>query len=320
LTVGEATVVGVDVGGTSTKGAVVSPRGEVVARAERPTDVHAGTKTIISVAEDLLARANDLRVEIGAIGVGAAGFVDASTGSVTFSPNLVYDDPQIADALRTRVKLPVIVDNDANAAAWGERTFGCAQGCDDVSLVTLGTGIGSGFIAAGRLIRGATGAGAELGHTIVDPSGPHCGCGLRGCLEQLASGTAIARMAREAADSDPDSIIFSLAGSVVAVRSEHVSQAAADNDLTACAVLRRAGRSLGIGLSNVVNLFDPQVIVLGGGLVQVGEPYLGPARDQLFKMTTEQHRRPKRLEVTSLGHDAGILGAAALAFDLLKVA
>ncbi|MEA2509883.1 MAG: glucokinase, partial [Actinomycetota bacterium] len=111
-----------------------------------------------------------------------------------------------------------------------------------------------------------------------------------------------------------------LAGSSAAVRSEHVSQAAAENDLTACTVLQRAGHSLGIGLSNVVNLFDPQVIVLGGGLVQVGEPYLGPARDQLFKMTTEQHRRPKRLDVTSLGHDAGILGAAALAFDLLEAA
>lgn len=316
----DTTVVGVDVGGTSTKAAVVSPQGEVMARAERPTDVHAGTKTIISVAEDLLSRAKELEVEIRAIGVGAAGFVDAATGSVTFSPNLTYDDPQIAEALRGRVKLPVIVDNDANAAAWGERTFGCAKGADDVSLVTLGTGIGSGFIAGGRLIRGATGAGAELGHTIVDPAGPQCGCGLRGCLEQLASGTAIARMAREEEGSDPDSLIFSLAGSTAAVRSEHVSQAAAENDLTACAVLQRAGRSLGIGLSNVVNLFDPEIIVLGGGLVQVGEPYLGPARDQLFKMTTEQHRRPKRLDVTSLGHDAGILGAAALALDLLRAA
>jgi glucokinase len=318
--VADAAVVGVDVGGTSTKGAVVSPQGEVVVRAERPTDIHAGTKTIIAVAEDLLSRAKDFKVEIAAIGVGAAGFVDAGTGSITFSPNLTYDDPQVAEALRGRVGLPVIVDNDANAAAWGERTFGCAQGCDDVSLVTLGTGIGSGFIAGGRLIRGATGAGAELGHTIVDPDGPQCGCGLRGCLEQLASGTAIARMAREAAESDPDSMIFTLAGSSAAVRSEHVSQAAAENDLTACTVLQRAGHSLGIGLSNVVNLFDPQVIVLGGGLVQVGEPYLGPARDQLFKMTTEQHRRPKRLDVTSLGHDAGILGAAALAFDLLEAA
>jgi glucokinase len=312
----EATVVGIDVGGTSTKAAVVTPEGKVVARAERPTDVHAGTKTIIAVAEDLLTRAKELRVEIAAVGVGAAGFVDAATGSITFSPNLTYDDPHIAEALRTRVGLPVIVDNDANAAAWGERTFGCAKGCDDVSLVTLGTGIGSGFVVGGLLLRGATGAGAELGHTIVDPHGPQCGCGLRGCLEQLASGTAIARMAKEAMDSDPDSIILALAGSVAAIRSEHVSEAATQNDETARAVLQRAGRSLGIGLSNVVNLFDPEVVVLGGGLVQVGEPYLGPARDQLFRMTTEQHRRPNRLDVTALGHDAGILGAAALAFDL----
>jgi glucokinase len=311
------TVIGADIGGTSVKAALVSQGGEIVARAQRPTDVHAGTKSTIAVVEDLISRASELDVEIGAVGVGAAGFIDAATGSVTFSPNLTYDDPNVADALTGRVGLPVIVDNDANAAAWGERAFGCAQGCDDVSLVTLGTGIGSGFIVAGRLVRGFTGAGAEMGHTVVDPHGPICGCGLRGCLEQFASGTAIARMAREAVASDSDSRIVALAGSVAEIRSEHVSQAAKDDDETARTVLKQAGRSLGIGLSNIVNLFDPQVIVLGGGLVGVGEPYLGPARDQLFRMTSEQHRRPKRLDVTSLGHDAGILGAAALAFDLL---
>ena len=312
----EATVLGIDIGGTGTKAAAVTRQGEVVARAERPTDGQAGTKSIISVAEDLLSRAKDLDLSIAAVGVGAAGFVDAATGSVTFSPNLVYDDPQVAEALRGRVGLPVVVDNDANAAAWGERTFGCAKGCNDVSLVTLGTGIGSGFVAGGSLVRGSTGAGAELGHTIVDPQGPQCGCGLRGCLEQFASGKAIARMAKEGVASEPNSVIVSIAGSVEAIRAEHVARAARQNDETARDVLQRAGRSLGIGLSNVANLFDPDVIVLGGGLIRCGEPYLGPARDQLFKMSTEQHRRPIRVEVTALGHDAGILGAAALAFDL----
>ena len=316
----QPTVIGADIGGTSAKAAVVSSDGKIVARAQRATDVHAGTKTMIAVVEDLLGRSTDLDVEIRGVGVGAAGFIDSATGSVTFSPNLTYDDPKVADALTGRIGLPVVVDNDANAAAWGERAFGCAKGCDDVSLVTLGTGIGSGFIVAGRLIRGSTGAGAEIGHTIVDPRGPACGCGLRGCLEQLASGTAIARMAREAVGSDPESRIVQLAGSAAEIRSEDVSQAAGEDDETAREVLRQAGRSLGVGLSNVVNLFDPQVIVLGGGLVGIGEPYLGPARDQLFKMTTQQHRRPKRLDVTALGHDAGILGAAALAFDLLGAA
>jgi glucokinase len=315
-----AAVIGVDVGGTGTKGAIVSSGGDLLVRAQQATDIHAGTKTIISVVDDLLSQANDLNVGLDAIGVGAAGFIDAGTGSVTLSPNLEYGDPHVADALRGRTNLPVVVDNDANAAAWGERAFGCAKGCEDVSLVTLGTGIGSGFVAAGRLIRGFSGAGAELGHTIVDPNGPRCGCGLRGCLEQLASGKAIARLAKEAVASDPDSLILVHAGSAETIRSENVSQAAAENDETARAVLQKAGRSLGIGLSNVVNLFDPEVIVLGGGLVQIGEPYLGPARDQLFKMTSDQHRRPRRLEVTALGHDAGILGAAALAFDLVEAA
>jgi glucokinase len=313
-----AVVIGVDVGGTGTKGAIVNSDGDILVRSQRATDVHAGTKTIISVVDDLLSQATAMDVELNAIGIGAAGFIDAATGSVTLSPNLEYGDPHVADALHGRTSLPVVVDNDANAAAWGERTFGCAKGCDDVSLVTLGTGIGSGFIAEGRLIRGFSGAGAELGHTIVDPDGPRCGCGLRGCLEQLASGKAIARLAREAVAKDPDSLILEDVGSTEEIRSEDVSRAAAENDETARAVLRRAGRSLGIGLSNVVNLFDPEVIVLGGGLVQIGEPYLGPARDQLFKMTTEQKRRARRLDVTALGHDAGILGAAALAFDLAE--
>jgi glucokinase len=315
---GETAVVGVDIGGTGAKAAVVTSDGRIGDREQHPTDVHAGTKSIISVVEDLVAKSVASGVEIGAIGVGATGFIDAASGSVTFSPNLVYDDPHVAEALRARVDLPVIVDNDANAAAWGERAFGCARGCDDVSLVTLGTGIGSGFIVAGRLIRGSTGAGAEVGHTIIDPKGPLCGCGLRGCLEQFASGKAIARMAREALASDPDSVILELAGSIAEVRSEHCSRAAAEGDETARAVLQRAGRHLGIGLSNVANLFDPEVIVLGGGLVEIGEPYLGPARDQLFKMTSDQHRRAVRLDVTALHHDAGILGAAALAFDLLE--
>ncbi|MDQ3986298.1 MAG: ROK family protein [Actinomycetota bacterium] len=305
--------VGVDAGGTLTRAALVTPSGEITLRLERPTDPAAGTKSIISAVEDLLARSTEHQVI--AIGIGAAGFVNFSAGSVTFSPNLVYDDPNIVEAVRVRTGLPTVLENDANAAAWGERTFGSARGSDHVAYLTLGTGIGSGFIESARLVRGLTGAGAELGHMIIDPAGPVCGCGLRGCLEQFASGTAIARMAFEAVQNDPGSSILAFAGTADSITAEHVARAARQYDETAREILRRAGRALGIGLSNVVNLFDPEVIILGGSVVRAGEPFLGPARDQLVEMTTAQRRRPNRLDVTSLGGDAGLLGAAALSLE-----
>jgi glucokinase len=306
------TVIGIDVGGTGTKGGVVEASGRVVHKVTRKTDVTSGTKGVIAVAETLLDWARESGHDVSAIGIGAAGFVDSASGSITFSPNFTYDDPEIATAVGARFDLPVVVDNDANAAAWGERTFGSARGSDDVVLLTVGTGIGSGLIANGELVRGFTGAGAEMGHTVVQMDGPECTCGLRGCLEQLASGQAIARMAREAAAEEPSTLILTFAESVEAIEGEHVAQAAAEYDETALRILRTAGKALGVGLSNAVNLFDPEVLVLAGSVIRAGEPYLGPARDQLVRMTGAQRRRPARLDVTVLGENAGIIGAAAL--------
>lgn len=310
--------IGIDVGGTKTKGAVVERDGELLARVARPTDTTAGTKGIIAVAEDLLRRAAELDVEVGAVGVGAAGFIDAAEGAVNFSPNLTYDDPHLKAALEARLELPVVVENDANAAVWAERAYGSASGLDDVALLTLGTGIGSGFIIDGRLLRGATGAGAEFGHTVVDPSGPECLCGLRGCIEQFASGTAIARMAKEWVVTESAGSIVAFAGTVDAITAEHVAKAARQYDEAARTILRQAGKMLGIGLSNVANLFDPEVIVLAGSVTAAGEAFLGPARDELARMTIAQRRRPMRLDVSVLEGNGGILGSAALAFDEVR--
>lgn len=311
---GKRAAIGVDVGGTETKAGIVDESGTILARADRPTDVQAGTKGILAIAEELLGNASEQGIEISCIGIGAAGFINAETGSATFAPNLVYDDPKIAAALRAATDLPVALDNDANAAAWGERRFGPARGSDHLAFLTIGTGIGSGFVVEGRLVRGRTGAAAEFGHTIVEIDGPQCPCGLRGCIEQLASGPAIARQAREAVTEDPSSSILSFASSADEITAEDVARAARQYDETARAILRRAGSALGVGLSNIVNIFDPEVIVLGGSVVKAGEPFLGPARDRLAAMTTAQRRRPIRLDVSTL-EDAGIVGAAALAFD-----
>ena len=312
-------VIAIDVGGTGTKGAIVNRDGEILLRVERPTDPSAGTKSILTAVEELLQRSDAVDAEVGSVGIGAAGFIDARSGSVTFAPNLVYDDPHVAAAVHAQVGLPVVVDNDANAAAWGERAFGTAVGSDHVVMLTLGTGIGSGIIVDGRLVRGHTGAGAELGHTVVNPDGPLCNCGLRGCLEQFASGQAIARRGMQAAQEDPDSSIIAFSGSLDGITAEHVAKAARQLDEPARAVMREAGRYLGIGMSNVANLFDPEIIVLTGGVLRAGEPFLGPARDTLAAMTDAQRRRPMRLDKSSLDRDTGILGAAALAFDEAKI-
>lgn len=303
---------GIDIGGTTTKAGIVTDEGEILFRVERPTDPHAATKGALSVADDLLEHSD--QGDIIAVGVGAAGFI--GDGTVIFSPNLTYDDPHLGAALGARTGLPVAVDNDANAATWGERVFGVANGSDHVALITIGTGIGSGFVVDGKLLRGSSGAAAEIGHTVVDPSGPKCGCGLKGCLEQFASGGAIARWAKEAAVSDPETSILSFAGSIGAITAEHVAKAAREYDETARAVLRRAGRALGVGLSNVANMFDPDVVVLAGSVTRAGEAFLGPARDELARMSSAQCRRPMRLALSSLGGDAGIVGAAALALEI----
>lgn len=308
----QVVALGVDIGGTGTKGALVDRSGRIHERARSDTDPRAGTRSILTLVAELLGRAEALGAEVAAVGVGAAGFIDAASGRVTFSPNLEYDDPDIRRAVEAKAQLPAVVDNDANAAVWGERAFGAATGADDVAMVTLGTGVGSGFVVDGRLLHGSTGAGAELGHMVVDPDGPACACGLRGCLEQLAGGRAIARMGREEATLEDDAMT-ALAGSVDAITARHVSLAANDGDDAALRVLARAGRALAVGLSNVVNIFDPDVIVLGGSVIQAGDPYLRPARERLAEMTAAQRRRPQRVELTALGKDAGILGAAALA-------
>ncbi|MEA2497660.1 MAG: glucokinase [Actinomycetota bacterium] len=305
--------IGIDVGGTETKGGIVDADGTLIERAEVATDPNAGTKGILQVAEQLLESARRAGTEIEAVGVGAAGFVDHAKGCVTFSPNLQYDDPDLANAVRSHTGARAVIENDANAAAWGERCFGTAQGFDHVAMLTLGTGVGSGIIVGGRLLRGSTGAGAEFGHVVIDPDGPECNCGLRGCLEQFASGGAIGRMGRAAAADDPDSSMVAFAESPDKITAVHVARAAREYDPTALAVLREAGHALAVGMSNLVNVFDPELIVLGGSVIAAGEPYLGPARDELTRMTAAQRRRPMRLDVTKLGKDAGILGAAALA-------
>ncbi len=228
--------------------------------------------------------------------------------------NLDLADVPIRDLLTERIGLPVIVDNDANAALLAEHRFGAAKGARNAVMLTIGTGIGGGLIVDGRLYRGSTGAGAELGHTVIEADGPECqgNCPNRGCVESLASGTALAREAVAVAERAPDSMLGRAHADGVELEGREVSEAALAGDEAAIGVLELIGRRIGVALSSLANVFDPDVIVLGGGVIGAGELLVAPARDEMAgRALPPMNRTP--IAAAGLGPDAGMVGAATLA-------
>ncbi|GAA4241023.1 ROK family glucokinase [Actinomadura meridiana] len=313
------TAIGIDVGGTKIAGAVVTGRGDLVEARHVATPAHADAEQTVAVlaamAGDLTARYPDVET----IGVGAPGMVTWPTGHIASAPNNAYRDLALKDRLAEATGLPVVVDNDANAAAWAEKRFGRGVGHRDVVVLTVGTGIGGGVIVNGDLFRGATGLGGEVGHTIINPGGGNrCGCGAFGCLETEASGTALRRLGREAAARNPDGAIARLAvgGEVT---GEIVTRAAKDGDPTARTLFEELGTWLGLGIASIVNNFEPEIVILGGGLVDVGELLLAPAQAAYQRHVVGRDvRRLPPLVPAALGPEAGVIGAAALALDELK--
>jgi glucokinase len=311
---GEA--VGIDVGGTKIAGLRVSRDGRVLDRRTVPTPASDPEATVA----DMVRLARALRTpDVVAVGVGAAGMVDVSTGVLRYAPNLAWRELSIADRLRGALGLPCQVDNDANAAAWGEHRFGAGRGYEHMLLVTVGTGIGGGIVTGGRLFRGAHGFAAEIGHFVVQPDGPLCGCGNRGCWEQVASGHAIGRLGREAAASGDSPLIAELArGDPAAVTGRIVTEAARRGDRAAIEVLAEVGTRLGVGIAGLVNVVDPEVVVVGGGAIAAGELLLGPARTAYASaVEAPDHRPAVPIVAAQLGNDAGAVGAAALALEEL---
>lgn len=257
--------------------------------------------------------------ELVGVGVGVPGLVDRR-GVLRFAPNLpgVEAMPIKAD-LEAVLGVEVRVDNDATCAAWGERQVGAAQGYDDVILVTLGTGIGGGIVADGGLVRGANGFAGEIGHMVVDPDGPPCPCGQRGCWERFASGSGLGGLAVRAATEGRAARVLALAGGDPSlVRGEHVTVAAADGDAEAQAVLADFGWWVALGLANLANVFDPEAFVLGGGLVEAGELLLAPVREAFARLLTGgAYRPPVDIVAATLGEHAGAIGAACL-FDIVR--
>jgi glucokinase len=221
-------------------------------------------------------------------------------------------------ALQDRLGVPVVVDNDATTATWAELCIGSARGAREVVLVTLGTGIGGGHVSGGVLQRGVNGFAGEPGHMVVDPRGPVCPCGRRGCWERFASGSGLGRLARDAAAAGRAGRVVELAGGdPEGVRGEHVTQAAREGDRGALAVLREFGWWVALGIANLVNVLDPEVVVVGGGLAEAGELLISPVRERFGELVlAPEHRPPVKIVAAELGEKAGAVGAALLATGL----
>ncbi|MFO7172913.1 MAG: ROK family protein, partial [Bacillota bacterium] len=256
-----------------------------------------------------------VRGRIRAVGVGAPGIVEAGTGRVLLAPNLRWQDVPLGPLLQERLQMQVYVDNDANCAALGEQLAGAGRGARHLLMVTLGTGVGAGLVLDGQLYRGAGGFAGEVGHIPVLPDGPLCGCGRRGCLETLCSATAVAAMARQAVSDGRGAAIVAAARRVAQgqVDARAVMAAARWKDPVALAILREAGTYLGIGLAILVNLFNPERIVVGGSLSRAGEALLGPAREELGRRALPGPAQQVAVVPAGLGNQAGMVGAAALA-------
>ena len=306
--------IGVDIGGTKVSAGVVDAAGAVVDRERRATPGHDATITeeiIVDVVRTLCARH-----EIDAVGVGAAGWIGTDRSTVLFSPHLAWRNEPLRPALAERIDVPVLVENDANCAAWAEYRFGAARDEPVVICVTLGTGIGGGLVVDGSVYRGAYGVACEYGHMTLVPDGRVCACGNRGCWEMYASGRALARDAREVAVESPVAAerMVSLAGSIEALDGPVVTAAAEAGDPAALSIFTTMGRWLGRGLANLAAVLDPSVFVIGGGVSVAGDLLLRPAREEFAHSLTGRGFRPvARIEVAALGPDAGLVGAADLA-------
>ena len=307
--------IGVDVGGTKVAAGVVDEDGTVLAKVRTPTPSHSPDDVEHTVADVVM----QLRKEhdVVAVGIGAAGFVDAERSTVMFAPNLAWRDEPLRVDLGKLVDLPIVVENDANAAAWGEYRFGAGKGNEHLVCVTVGTGIGGGVVLNGQLYRGRWGIGAEFGHLQLVPDGRRCGCGQSGCWEQYCSGRALVREAREVADVRPGlgARLLELGGGVPeGITGPAVTQAAREGDPAALECVRIVGETLGQGLADLAAILDPAAFVVGGGVADAGELLLEPARRVYAERLTGTTYRPHApILLAQLGNDAGLVGAADLA-------
>lgn len=312
-----APTIGADLGGTNTRVAVVDHDGNILEQVRAPS-INAWPDVAHHVATDV-ARLRSAHPDVAAVGVGVAGMVDGN-GVVHYAPNLKpLTGAPLQAALTEAIDLPVVVDNDANVAAWGEACHGAARGVSDALVITLGTGVGGGIIANGRLYRGAHGFAAEVGHWQFDPRGPECACGEAGHWEVFASGSALGCLARERArEGAAPNVLARAAGNVDDVTGVHAGDSAGAGEPDGVAIVGEYAEHVAVGFAGLVDILDPAVVVVSGGLVELGDVLLEPIRSGFFAhVEGAQHRHEVPIVAASLGEHAGVVGAAALARELV---
>lgn len=309
--------IGVDVGGTKVLGGVVDESGNVLAHARRDTPRQGGaelTRAIADVALELLREFAGVK----SVGISAAGFVSSDRKTMLATPNIAgWNGVDLDAELSSLIGLPIVIENDANAAAWGEARFGAGVNEDHIMMLTIGTGIGGGLVVNGELYRGAFGIAAEFGHVRVVPEGHLCGCGARGCFEQYASGNALLRHAREAISASPEVArnLLSLGdGTVAGLTGKHITDAARLGDAVALAAFNTTAQWLGAGIASLSVVIDPACVIIGGGVIDAGEILLEPTRVAVERYMPFAGKHPSpRIIAARLGNEAGLVGVADLA-------
>ncbi|PLT34712.1 ROK family glucokinase [Bacillus sp. V5-8f] len=319
----EKWIIGVDLGGTTTKIAFISLYGEILHKWEIPTDISEKGKNItVNIAKAIDAKLEELgepKNRILGIGMGAPGPVNFINGSIYEAVNLGWKDYPLKDLLEVETSLPAFIDNDANIAALGEMWKGAGNGAKDLVCVTLGTGVGGGIIANGELVHGISGAAGEIGHiTVVPEDGARCNCGKEGCLETVASATGIVRLAEEAlADFKGISMLHGVKNNNGKLSSKDIFDSAQQGDQLAVEIIQKVSRYLGLGLANIANALNPEKIIIGGGVSKAGGKLLKPVQDWFRQYAFPRVGESTEIDIATLGNDAGVIGAAWLVKNYL---
>lgn len=291
--------IGIDIGGTKIAGALVNDLGEILEQRQVPSPAHSAQQMEDSIVELIqeLSQGNPVK----AAGVAAAGFIDAAQSTVYYAPNIAWRNEPLKDKLEARINLPIVIENDANAAGWAEYRFGAGKSFTHMTMLTIGTGVGGAIIANGELFTGGFGAGAEIGHLRVQPDGLECGCGQRGCIESYGSGRALLRYLREETGNP-------------ALDANEGKKLLEDGDPAAWRAVETLGSWLGIACASLSAVLDPQVYVIGGGVAAAGEHLLQPIRESFLTNLSAQGYHPEpEFRIAQLVNDAGVVGAADLA-------
>lgn len=309
--------IGIDVGGTNLAAGLVDEHGQLIYKVSRSVNAQMGDidlcRELVSLSRQVVTDSKKSLDDVAAVGVGLPGLVDNERGIVVNTPNMPFRNTPLRSVFLSKWNIPVYLGNDANCAAVAEYKAGTARGCDPMVMVTIGTGLGGGMICGGKLFTGYAGSGMEVGHMIVEPGGQQCGCGNLGCWEQYGSASALIRITRQAMHNKRDSMLWDLChGDPAKVVGRTAFDGARQGDICAQKVLGVYRRGLAVGLINLVNIIQPEIICLGGGVSNAeDELLLAPLRD-LVRQGTFDKDNPVRLERASLGNDAGIIGAAFL--------